>query len=575
MGLSLSAEQKKLTQLFDKTNTYIVPSYQRPYSWGEKECSELWEDLKFRFYDDSSDEYFLGNIVLAKSNQNDVIEVIDGQQRLITLTILLKVLFLFDKNNDYLEEAIWNKDRRDKTQKTARLTTRVYEDNDNKNFKEVLDYTEEQIKKIDIRIANQFEENMKLFYDKLTDITEINPDNIPSFGDFLLEKVYILPIQSVDAEEEKAREKALVIFETINNRGLDLSDADIFKAQLYNSALNQEKSEDFIERWTRLDKLAKYNDYTLVDVFRIYTHILRGKNKETGNEIGLRAFFSQDSSKEDTTKKEEKDKLNYIPLRKQNYIDVLKDLNKILTIIDTFNQCIKNEYKENNPYSKYSKWFQVIDEYTNNNPKFVIFVYLFYNSHIDKDNCLILKEREENELLLLSQNIIRYSYPHTSAMKTKFEIFKIIEKIANHEEYSFIGKIEKLQKENFISFRAKDGRKKGFILLAIYLDKKQKIISPYYFHTIITSTNRKNLNESWKEQKYDKYSNSIGNILLTDIKRKTQALNQRVEAYKKSNIIDLQNLSTKLKNFNYKDFIEREDILSNRLVEFFSSDKLW
>jgi len=573
MGLSLSAEQKKLTQLFDKTNTYIIPSYQRPYSWGEKECSELWEDLKFRFDDDSSDEYFLGNIVLAKSNQNDVIEVIDGQQRLITLTILLKVLFLFDKDNDYLEEAIWNKDRRDKTKKSPRLTTRVFEDNDNQNFKKVLEYTQEQIKNIDTKIANQFEENMKLFYKKLIDSTEMKSKDIPSFGDFLLEKVYILPIQSVDAEEEKAREKALVIFETINNRGLDLSDADIFKAQLYNSALNQQKSEDFIEKWTELDKLAKANDYTLVDVFRIYTHILRGKNRETGNEIGLRAFFAQDSSEEDG-KKEAKDKLNYIPLRKQNYINVIKDLNKILIIVDTFNQCIKNEYEEDNPYSKFSKWFQVIDEHTNNYPRFVIFVYLFYNSSIDENQNLILNENQIDNLLLLSQNIIRYSYPHTSAMKIKFEIFKIISKIANGEEYSFADKIEKLTKEDFISFRKKDGRKKGFTLLAIYLDKRQKAVYPYDFHTLVTNNNRNSLNDSWKEE-YEIYSNSIGNILLTDIKRKTQALNQRVEAYEKSKVIDLRELSTQLNDFTYNDFKEREERLSSRLEEFFSSDKLW
>ena len=570
MGLSLSAEQKKLTQLFDKTNTYVIPSYQRPYSWGEKECSELWEDLKFRFDDESSDEYFLGNIVLAKSNQNDVIEVIDGQQRLITLTIFLKVLFLFDTDNDYLEEAIWNKDRRDKTKKTPRLTTRVYEDNDNKNFKEILDYTEKQIKEIDIKTSNQFQENLKFFYDRLTDINEIKADNIPSFGDFLLEKVYILPIQSVDAEEDKAREKALVIFETINNRGLDLSDSDIFKAQLYNSALNQEKSEDFIEKWTALVELAKINNYTLVDIFRIYTHILRGKNGESGNEIGLRAFFSQDSFEDNDSKKP-----NYIPLRKQKYIDVLNDLNKILLAISIFNQCIQNDYDKDHPYRKFSKWFQIIDEYTNNYPRFVIFVYLFYNSTIDKNQNLILNNQQIDNLILLSQNIIRYSYLHTSAMKIKFEIFKIIETIAKNNSYSFSDKIEKLKKENFTSFRVKDGRKKGFILLAIYLSKDQEAIYPYYFHNIITNINQKNLNSSWEKQDYKIYSNSIANLLLTDIKRKTQALNQRVEDYKKSKVIDLQNLSNRLNYFNYQDFKDREEILSNRLVEFFSSDKLW
>jgi len=568
MGKSITAEEKIIIDLFGKTSRYIIPSYQRSYSWTEKECSELWEDLKFVFETKENKEYFLGNIVLAKSNDRVEFEVVDGQQRLITLIIILHLLNLIKPNRD-LEEAVWHIDR-DNDEKSSRVTTRVYEANDSQNFIKILDFNnKEDILKIDLKDANQFEENTYFLYKQLKELDE---KNIRPFRNFLLDKVYVLSIQSVDLTEEKAREKALVIFETINNRGLNLSDADIFKAQLYNSALNDSKQNDFIERWTNLTELAHTNNYTLLDAFRIYTHILRGKNRETGNEIGLRAFFSQDSSEEDYYKKEE-ERLNLIPLRKQNYIDVINDLNKIIILVDTFNQCIKNRYKEDNPYSKLSKWFQIIDEHTNNYPRFVIFVYLFYNSTIDKNQNLILNENQIDKLLLLSQNIIRYSYPHTSAMRIKFEIFKIIAKIANNEEYSFADKIEKLTKEDFIYFRAKDGRKKGFTLLAIYLDKKQEAISTYYFHTLITNNNKKKLNDTWHDKEY--HINSIGNWLVTDIRRKTQALNQRVESYKKSRILDLQKLAPKLNDFFYNDFKEREERLSSRLVEFFSSDKVW
>ncbi|CAA6824388.1 MAG: Unknown protein [uncultured Sulfurovum sp.] len=563
MGLSLSAEQKRLTELFAKTNTYLIPSYQRPYSWSEKECLDLWDDLIFIFNHEDSEEYFLGNIVLAKSAKNDVVEVIDGQQRLITLTLFLKVLSLFDGENAYLEEAIWNKDRRDKSKKTPRLRTMVFEDGDNENFEKVLVYTEEEIININIKKSNLFEQNLKFFYDKLNDNEEIEKSKIADFSDFLLERVYILPIQSEDIDEEKAREKALIIFETINNRGLDLSDADIFKAQLYNSASNKKESEEFIERWKDLVSLAKNNDYSLVDVFRIYSHVLRGKNGDKGNEIGLRAFFAQD-------------KKGYISLRKRDYNEILDDLNKILLIIELFNKCIKNEWKVDEEFYSLSKWFQVIDEYTNNYPKYIVFIYLFINSSINKEDNLTLGKEKMKELLLLSQNIIKYVYQYTSAMKIRFVIFEMIVKVAKSEFIDFSKLVEKKNKNTVAEFGSRDGRKKGFSLLSLYLNREQEVVYPYYFNKLISSITIKNrLNNTWEKADYEIYSNSIGNLLVTDDKRKNQVLIQRIEPYSKSKIKDLEKLSTQLSNFNYEDFKEREDDKIDRLVSFFSKDTLW
>lgn len=58
---------------------------------------------------------------------------------------------------------------------------------------------------------------------------------------FMLERVFILPIELSAADITDAEDKALNIFETINDRGMNLEDADIFKAKLYNKALNKEE----------------------------------------------------------------------------------------------------------------------------------------------------------------------------------------------------------------------------------------------------------------------------------------------------------------------------------------------
>lgn len=83
----LNIDQRTIASLFsDKRSDFLIPDYQRPYAWGEDECTTLWEDLKsFAFPNDSSqdfdsenDEYFLGPIVTFK-NEDGKQEIIDGQ----------------------------------------------------------------------------------------------------------------------------------------------------------------------------------------------------------------------------------------------------------------------------------------------------------------------------------------------------------------------------------------------------------------------------------------------------------------------------------------------------------------
>ena len=79
----LNIDQRTIASLFsDKRSDFLIPDYQRPYAWGEDECTTLWEDLKsFAFPNDSSqdfdsenDEYFLGPIVTFKNE--------DGKQEI-------------------------------------------------------------------------------------------------------------------------------------------------------------------------------------------------------------------------------------------------------------------------------------------------------------------------------------------------------------------------------------------------------------------------------------------------------------------------------------------------------------
>ena len=88
MPIKFDAEDKSLSDIFTGQEKYKIPRYQRPYSWTTDEVSDLWNDLK------EEDSTFLGSFVFnyEKYNEEKFVEVIDGQQRLITLMILLAVL---------------------------------------------------------------------------------------------------------------------------------------------------------------------------------------------------------------------------------------------------------------------------------------------------------------------------------------------------------------------------------------------------------------------------------------------------------------------------------------------------
>ena len=96
----LNIDQKSVFSLFsDRKADFLIPDYQRPYAWGDKECQRLWKDI-FEFAIPENDatrfkvgsEYFLGPIVTFKNDQGKD-EIIDGQQRLTTLMLLLRAFY--------------------------------------------------------------------------------------------------------------------------------------------------------------------------------------------------------------------------------------------------------------------------------------------------------------------------------------------------------------------------------------------------------------------------------------------------------------------------------------------------
>ena len=151
----LNVDQKNIKLLFaDKKADFLIPDYQRPYAWSEEECQTLWEDIfdfaipegdatKFN----SEEEYYLGPIVTFK-NDNNKLEVIDGQQRLTTLMLLLRAFHISfgemrDENSkkikELIESCIWKTDEFGNADKDLlKIDSEVATDNDKDEFLSIL-----------------------------------------------------------------------------------------------------------------------------------------------------------------------------------------------------------------------------------------------------------------------------------------------------------------------------------------------------------------------------------------------------------------------------------------------------
>ena len=96
MKKTIKAEEQELKRIFSDDYLFEIPAYQRPYAWTTEQAAELLDDLlTVMGADGKMDDvspYFLGSIVLIKDASRARAQVVDGQQRLTTLTILFCVL---------------------------------------------------------------------------------------------------------------------------------------------------------------------------------------------------------------------------------------------------------------------------------------------------------------------------------------------------------------------------------------------------------------------------------------------------------------------------------------------------
>ena len=260
----LNAERKSINEIFSNPKTkFLIPDYQRPYSWTTDHCETLWADFKeFAFpnddvesFDEDKDEYFLGTILTFNDNGCSQQEVVDGQQRLITLLLLLRAFYdAFGESEteprSELSKCIWRLKNYKPDFSTCKIDYEVVDDENSDSFKKII--AEGVTDKSD---KSNYAENYRYFQRELTKFKLTSPDKFSIFPQRILNNCILLPIVT------NSQNTALRIFTTLNDRGMPLSDADIFKAQFYKfyRAKGKVEKENFVSRWKELDRLCNKN----------------------------------------------------------------------------------------------------------------------------------------------------------------------------------------------------------------------------------------------------------------------------------------------------------------------------
>lgn len=308
MPNNLIVNQKSVRDLFQDNKTdFLIPDYQRPYAWGKEECGTLWEDI-FEFaipeadatkFKSDKDEYFLGPIVTFQNRERQL-EIIDGQQRLTTLMLLLRAFYDYfanmqDQNSIQTREAIgkciWKTDEFGNPDKqTLKINSEVATDNDKDEFLTIL-----RTGITSDRQKSRYAENFRFFQQKIQEFLGKFPTYFSYLPIRILNNCILLPI------EAESQDTALRIFSTLNDRGLPLSDSDIFKAQFYKYYSGKGKKGAFIDQWKKLEErcgqiFQPKKGTPLDEVFTRYMYFVRAKrgNKNTTTEA-LRKFYEQNS----------------------------------------------------------------------------------------------------------------------------------------------------------------------------------------------------------------------------------------------------------------------------------------
>lgn len=602
----LQVSRKTVKELFEnEKSVFLIPEYQRPYSWTKEQCSTLWEDL-FAFaipdydysnFDKNNDEYFLGPIVTFLNDEGKL-EIIDGQQRLTSLMLLLRAFYnKYEKMKDpktlatrgIIERCIWESDEFGNIkidENSLKLESTIITDEDKEDFFEIMKTGQPNEKSNSL-----YTKNYRFFQNKIENLVANYPVCFSYLSARILNNCVILPI------ETESQDKAMYIFSTLNDRGLQLSDSDIFKSKFYkyyskiadSSEKDQKKRQKFLEenftkKWKNLEEIsnsifrvAKGNP--MDELFIRYMYYERAKRgiKDTTT-LSLRKFYENPDRKANKLENINTTYENYAILNNETFSNliILADFWKDVYAADSsrfsanaLRKLFILKYAPNN------LWTAITSVYfmTNKNT---------YNELDDQNFCSFL---EKITAFILAYSVLR---PGVNALRTP--IYTEMVNIINNKQidfYDFRFEIENTKNMFFnFSFDNLKPVTKSLLTWWAFHDDNQAvpINNQEYQIEHIFANNR------YSDTLSEKDRESLGNKSLlerrinirasdyrfSDKKKyyKGEYKNKNGKQQEKTNIIELLRLADEQNDFTEEDITKRNEKIINSFIVHLKNNNL-
>ena len=244
-------EKEILNEVISGTKCqFVIPVFQRNYDWGEKDCKRLFDDIieLAQNEEDFSKKHFIGAFVykfnkIVETSFNEYI-LIDGQQRLTSLTLLLKALHDYldkvEENSKELQSEIYETYLINKFAKKENFKLKLKPNKvDNQNFNLLMDNKFE-----DIEVTSNIYRNYKFF---LKSFENLDVD-ISSFYN-AMQRVEGVSVVLDDKDNPQ------VIFESLNSTGLDLSDIDLIRNYLLMNVDTKEQTRLYENYWIKMEEM--------------------------------------------------------------------------------------------------------------------------------------------------------------------------------------------------------------------------------------------------------------------------------------------------------------------------------
>jgi uncharacterized protein with ParB-like and HNH nuclease domain len=543
--MGIHTDTRKILYLFNtSTEVFQIPIYQRGYSWDIDQWNELWDDISLL---KEEDIHFLGTIVVISNPHKpglNYFELVDGQQRLTTLLILLIALknFYSEKGEkepaDYLDKLLFSSYIKIKSSK---LITGKF---DAKDFTALVSNKKEELnKKGNISRAYNF------FMEKIK-----KHEDIDALREILLNNVELVQITTDNSLD------AFRLFETLNDRGLNLSALDLIKNYLLRKISEnlEDKLEDSIKLWDNI--ISNLEGIDKILFIRQY-------------------FLASEGIKVSRSKLYDKyqEKIN-----KKDYYSFLEELSKASEIYSN----IVNQETDNDELNTYLKSLKSIEATTS----YTVILKLLLDDMPPKEIIKIIKLLQAFSLRI---SICKAS---TSDMESVY-----LEAINNYKSkdnpVNFIKDLFKKNSPNDIefqnnfkknNFRQNDQTKYILECLEdertnetkekILCDRTQVHIEHIMPFTITTKKSKKELGD-WEvylgedKEKHSDFVSKIGNLTLLGAKLNISASNNPFEAKKKnyndSNIMITKDLCS-FQDWKLKEIEGRSEKLSEKAVKIWS-----